>query len=607
MTPDELVAERLRRVADRYQPADGLTGVFDRVRARRRRRRARRAGAAMAVIAVAVAAVVVVGQGGGHQAERVRVAAPPTAPGPPLADPALTPKGWAPVGAGAIEISVPSRWPVEDPGSTCSGGNGQVFVLEAPNRSAPGHCAGVTNVVIIRHAPKQPLEHPRDVSVNGIPTIQASANNGGQRWSVERALGMQIEARGPLARRVLSTLTHSPLSVVLHASLTTVPANWRTRAFGGLRFSTPPSWTVSDQPGYPGCPYPITARVVGLQNANSLDVPSCPPPPTTAGYDAARPGLVVVAGRHVPQAPTDATCRTRAGLRVCVDPPPTSGGLQPGHELSLLTAQVYLPGERRPDQIELGLAGSGLQAAQVFDSIAPARAGRTAAGSRATVTQVHHFVTALSHWNRATYAATWSATVSTPTGPARAAVTAAGRPGKWFYRVTPAAAFQVATAPGLEVGYSTRSYAAFADRGYVSCADPRARVRHWTCISWQGIGMGMTWNIERPDPAWGLVLQIDNQIFDAGYTSSTGPALGATPAFLSHRSIDQLPVTCLAFGLSGGGNRQICITDNGVVASYHWPSSPSGGAYTDLQLRSYTNHPDNTSFQPPAPPSNATQ
>jgi len=61
------------------------------------------------------------------------------------------------------------------------------------------------------------------------------------------------------------------------------------------------------------------------------------------------------------------------------------------------------------------------------------------------------------------------------------------------------------------------------------------------------------------------------------------------------------------FGLSGGGNRQICITDNGVVASYHWPSSPSGGAYTDLQLRSYTNHPDNTSFQPPAPPSNATQ
>lgn len=155
------------------------------------------------------------------------------------------------------------------------------------------------------------------------------------------------------------------------------------------------SWTVSDQPGYPGCPYPITARVVGLQDANSFDVPSCPPPPTTAGYDAARPGLVVVAGRHVPRPPTDATCRTRAGLRVCVDPPPTSGGLQPGHELSLLTAQVYLPGQRRPDQIEIGLAGSGLQAAQIFDSIAPARAGSAAAGSRATVAQVHHFVTTL--------------------------------------------------------------------------------------------------------------------------------------------------------------------------------------------------------------------
>ncbi|MST31924.1 hypothetical protein GHK86_04175 [Acidimicrobiaceae bacterium USS-CC1] len=45
----------------------------------------------------------------------------------------------------------------------------------------------------------------------------------------------------------------------------------------------------------------------------------------------------------------------------------------------------------------------------------------------------------------------------------------------------------------------------------------------------------------------------------------------------------------------------MCITGSGVVARYHWPSSPAGGAYTDLRLRSYTGHRKSASFQPPAP------
>ena len=39
-----------------------------------------------------------------------------------LADTALTPEGWSPLGLGTIQISVPSGWFVEDPGTICGGG-----------------------------------------------------------------------------------------------------------------------------------------------------------------------------------------------------------------------------------------------------------------------------------------------------------------------------------------------------------------------------------------------------------------------------------------------------------------------------------------------------
>jgi hypothetical protein len=51
----------------------------------------------------------------------------------PLADVSLTPPGWAPVGLGPIQISVPSSWLIEDPGYACGGGaQGMVFVNQSP-------------------------------------------------------------------------------------------------------------------------------------------------------------------------------------------------------------------------------------------------------------------------------------------------------------------------------------------------------------------------------------------------------------------------------------------------------------------------------------------
>lgn len=173
------------------------------------------------------------------------------------------------------------------------------------------------------------------------------------------------------------------------------PANWRTRTFGGLRFSTPARGPSPTSRATPAAPTPSPHASSGCRTPTAstcLPAPRHRPPP-----DTTPPGRVSSSSPAAtcPDPPPTPPVAPGPACASASTRPPTSGGLQPGHELSLLTAQVYLPGQRRPDQIEIGLAGSGLQAAQIFDSIAPARAGSAAAGSRATVAQVHHFVTTL--------------------------------------------------------------------------------------------------------------------------------------------------------------------------------------------------------------------
>lgn len=58
MTPEEMVADRLRRVADGYEPIDGLEAIRQRIGRRRRRRMTRRVAGAAVALAVAVGASV---------------------------------------------------------------------------------------------------------------------------------------------------------------------------------------------------------------------------------------------------------------------------------------------------------------------------------------------------------------------------------------------------------------------------------------------------------------------------------------------------------------------------------------------------------------------
>jgi len=95
-------------------------------------------------------------------------------------------------------------------------------------------------------------------------------------------------------------------------------------------------------------------------------------PPALAEYEAGVPAMVVGSGPKITAVPAGANCLERNRLRICIDPPPSPGTNQPGHELSVLTAQVSVPGQANLDQIEIGLSGDGTTALNIFDSLQPA-------------------------------------------------------------------------------------------------------------------------------------------------------------------------------------------------------------------------------------------
>jgi hypothetical protein len=291
----------------------------------------------------------------------------------PLADTAATPKGWSPVAFETLQISVPSSWFIEDPGYTCGGGvTGMVFIAEAPHLPSSMGCSRPANIVTVMSAGRSPVPHARSSVVNGVHVQVGWTRSGSTVTYIERGLGLDVTASGPLARTVLQTITHSPLSVVLDSTANGRPSGWRSVAFGGLRFSVPNTWRTTRDSWWGGCPYDIAANVLRLSTAQSVSVPVCPQQPTNAGYEAALPGMVVGAG---PDAATNQVpgrrCVQRNALRICIDPPPLSGGFEPGRQLGLLTAEVYLPGLGRPDQVEIGLDGSGLIPLRIFDSLRP--------------------------------------------------------------------------------------------------------------------------------------------------------------------------------------------------------------------------------------------
>jgi hypothetical protein len=294
-----------------------------------------------------------------------------------FADVAATPLNWSPITYGNVQISVPSDWIVYA-GDNCTGDRGVVLAVPA-NESG---CTDAADEAEIGNfvPPTDPYSLKTNGTVNGIPVARES---GGAGASEELAASMYVEARGSLASEILGTLTYAPdysillkPSVFLKSGTVSAPDSWQTVTFGRLTFRAPEAWTTERDSGWGGCPGNIQTGVIRLSTAQSYSMPSCPVTLSDAATWAAVPGVVVGAGPAVLDGAKPDTsgdqCQEMNRLRVCIEPVPLDGGSVPGLQPNLLTVLVFVSGQARPDQVEIGLAGSGQIADAIFDSMRPA-------------------------------------------------------------------------------------------------------------------------------------------------------------------------------------------------------------------------------------------
>lgn len=290
-----------------------------------------------------------------------------------LADVSASPAGWSSVPLAGVQVSVPDFWPVGQPGRGVCGDfpTGVVFLGMAPKLRTRG-CGHTANAVSLRAARGLTPAGGRQVHIHGL-TVTVTMD---RRTHSETAYvaGMMVTARGPLAARVIGTLTHSPRSVVLGHYRASVPKRWRHVNFGGLSFSVPSPWATQRESSIGGCPINIERSMLVLSTARTISLPSCMPYSISSGYMAARAGMLVFSGPQVEKSAKwrHAKCRARHGLRVCVNPYRLASGYAATNWPGLLTAEVYLPRHSRPDFVEIGLSGDGRTPLAIFDSLRPA-------------------------------------------------------------------------------------------------------------------------------------------------------------------------------------------------------------------------------------------
>jgi hypothetical protein len=314
-----------------------------------------------------------------------------------VVDAAATPKGWVPVAYGYAQISVPPDFPVVYPGQSfpCTGasasGPGGLLVGAAPGFGidcvVERHPTMVYWVTV--HNPSSvdfvPVQK-KPIVVNGVLVygVVPTASNVGY---YAPSLGVELTARGPLARRIVNTLTRSPRTVALAPGpAPAVLPSWQKLSFQSLTFAAPAKWpveyTLSDYPfGWicgGGTLNHLTFPVVNLSSDESLatrcwreqsqqSIPQTPQyglqidtGPRTLSLDPVKPSF----SKH---------CLSIHGLTVC---PATS----PAY--SVLVLKVTVPGRSKPVFVSIGLAGNGMVARTILYSLRPA----TAQGRSSTVT-----------------------------------------------------------------------------------------------------------------------------------------------------------------------------------------------------------------------------
>jgi hypothetical protein len=285
-----------------------------------------------------------------------------------------TAAGWAPVSYRDAQLSVPgSSWLVEAPQQLMCGlgdFNGMIFAGATPGFPKGWNCGVTASLAWILPAAKIPagLAHRKPSAViHGIPVYRLASAKGTTAYLVPE-LGVRIGARGKLAARVLTTLTRSPLDVVLsRGPAARVPAGWTWEQFGGVTFATPRSWTRQREDQWSTCGTGLWTNALLLVDATRPPMYApCPLQLPNASLDQAEPGLVVVTGKYAAESVGESygRCQSRGGVRICLSSVTGQGGLPAG----VLIFSVTRPGHPATYFL-LGLSGSGASARAVFDSV----------------------------------------------------------------------------------------------------------------------------------------------------------------------------------------------------------------------------------------------
>ena len=346
-------------------------------RARGGGRAGRIAAAAVAIIAAAVlasAGSALASRGAGPAASRVAAGISRSEPGDGLlTGGSAAPAGWAPVPYRRAQLSVPGSWLVQNPQQFSCGPRsaGMIFAGGGPVVPKGAGCGLTASLAWIRPAGRIPLgiRHRKPAAViHGIPVYRLPGGPGSVRYLVPE-LGVRAGARGPLARRVLATLTRSPLSVVLRRGPAgPVPAGWIWHRSHGLRFAIPRSWKLRREHQWATCGTGLVpGRLLLIDATRPPARLPCPAPVPTAAAEQARPGLTVVTGKHAATSVGEPFTggQVRRGVRICLSSVTGQGGFSSG----VLIISASRPRRSPAAFFLLGLSGSGARARAILGSV----------------------------------------------------------------------------------------------------------------------------------------------------------------------------------------------------------------------------------------------
>lgn len=293
--------------------------------------------------------------------------------------PVHAPAAWAAVPYRRAQLSVPGSWLVQSPQQfgCVPRASGMIFVGGGPVVPKGAACGLTASLAWIRPAGHIPpgIRHRRPARViHGLPVYRLPGGPGSAQYLVPE-LGVRVGARGPLAGRVLATLTWSPLAAVLgRGPAGPVPSSWIWHRSRGVRFAAPRSWSLQREHQWATCGTGLVpGRLLLIDATRPPARLPCPAPFPTAAAEQARPGLTVVTGKYAARSVGEefAGCRVRRGVRICLASVTGRGGFSGG----VLIFSASWPHRYPVAFFVLGLSGSGARARSVLGSVTVTRSG----------------------------------------------------------------------------------------------------------------------------------------------------------------------------------------------------------------------------------------